>query len=119
MLGLIGRLVMAMGVVLCVMALAAKLARNRNLGGIRRGGHTATIEVLARQGFGKNASVAVVMAAGKALVLGVTDHTVTVLAEADPSGIQEKELPQQPQTVPGTQRTGSLVAGLGQSTFSW
>ena len=42
---------------------------------------------LARQPFGKTASIAVIRAAGKALVLGVTDTSVTVLAEADPDAL--------------------------------
>src|SRR3954447_18893580 len=83
---LLGRFVLAMGVVLGLMVLAGKVARNRGLVGGRRNGR-ATIEVLARQPFGKSASVAVVMAAGRALVLGVTDTSVTVLAEADPEAI--------------------------------
>ena len=83
---LLGRFVLAMGVVLGLMVLAGKVARNRGLVGGRRNGR-ATIEVLARQPFGKSASVAVVMAAGRALVLGVTDTSVTVLAEADPDAI--------------------------------
>jgi len=84
LIGLLGRLILAMGVVLGVMVLAAKVARNRNFAGARKGGR-ATIEVVARQSFGKTASVAVIRAAGKALVLGVTDTSVTVLAEADPA----------------------------------
>jgi flagellar protein FliO/FliZ len=94
MIGLLGRLILSMGVVLGVMVLAAKVVRNRNFAGLRRGGPTTRIEVLARQPFGKNASVAVVMAAGKALVIGVTESNVTVLAEADPEDLQV-EPPQQ------------------------
>src|SRR6185436_5270319 len=94
MIGLLGRLVLSMGVVLAVMALAAKVARNRNIGGMRTKGKATKIEVLARQGFGKSASVAVVMAGGKALVLGVTEQSVTVLAEADPSSIEVEPEPE-------------------------
>jgi flagellar protein FliO/FliZ len=112
MIGLLGRLVMAMTVVLVVMVLAAKVARNRNFGGVRRTGHNASIEVLARQPFGKNASVAVVVAAGKALVLGVTDQSVTMLAEADAGELMQ---PQQPE--PETQWTGT--PGATSPTFSW
>src|SRR4051812_35501965 len=100
MIGMLGRLVLSMGVVLAVMALAAKVARNRNLGGIRTKGKTTKIEVLARQSFGKNSSVAVVMAGGRALVLGVTDQSVTVLAEADPSAIEIEAGPEAHRTAP-------------------
>lgn len=84
--GLLVRFVFAMAVVLGLMVLAGKVVRSRGLLGPRRNGR-ATIEVVARQAFGKSASVAVVRAAGKALVLGVTDQSVTVLAEADPDAL--------------------------------
>src|SRR5205823_12127035 len=87
MIALLGRLIFAMGVVFGVMVLAAKVARNRGIGGMGRRGPGVAIEVLARQPFGKNASVAIVRAGGRALVLGVTDSSVTVLAEADPAVI--------------------------------
>src|SRR5438874_10095632 len=81
--GLLGRLIVSMGVVLAVMWLVAKFVRGRNIGGMRKAGSNASIEVLARQSFGKNSSVAIVRAGGKALVIGVTDSQVTLLAEAD------------------------------------
>ena len=112
MLGLLGRLVLSMGVVLLVMALAAKVARNRNFGGMRTRGKTTKIEVLARQPFGKSASVAVVMAGGKALVLGVTDQSVSVLAEADPSSIEIEPEPE-------AHRTAPLWNGAGRSGLTW
>jgi flagellar protein FliO/FliZ len=88
LIGLFGRLILAMGVVFGLMVVAAKVAKNRGFAGAggRKGGR-ATIEVLARQQFGKSASIAVIRAAGKALVLGVTDMSVTVLAEADPDAL--------------------------------
>jgi flagellar protein FliO/FliZ len=88
LIGLFGRLILAMGVVFGLMLLAAKVAKNRGFAGAggRKSGR-ATIEVLARQQFGKSASIAVIRAAGKALVLGVTDMSVTVLAEADPDAL--------------------------------
>ena len=100
MIGLLGRLVLSMGVVLAVMVLAAKVARNRNFGGMRTKGKTTRIEVLARQSLGKGSHVAVVMAGGKSLVLGVTDNTVTVLAEAEPSSIEIEPEPEAHRTAP-------------------
>src|SRR5258705_7354843 len=87
MIGLLGRLVLSMGVVLAVMALAAKVARNRNLGGMRTRGKTTKIEVLARQSFGKNAAVTVVMAGGQGLGLGVTQQNAAVVAKAGSSAL--------------------------------
>ena len=100
MIGLLGRLVLSMGVVLAVMALAAKVARNRNIGGMRTKGKATKIEVLARQNFGKTSSVAVVMAGGKALVLGISDQSVTLLTEADPSSIEIAPEPEAHRTAP-------------------
>jgi flagellar protein FliO/FliZ len=108
--GLLGRLILSMGVVLGVMVLAAKVVRNRNFAGLRRGGPTTRIEVLARQPFGKNASVAVVMAAGKALVIGVTESNVTVLAEADPEALQ---------TEPVTPDAGSASGTTARPMAQW
>src|SRR5438094_925917 len=59
--GLLGRLIISMGVVLAVMWLAARVLRNRNIGGFgggRKARSSASIEVLARQAFGKNAPAA-------------------------------------------------------------
>ena len=48
------------------------------------------------------------MAGGKALVLGVTDQSVTVLAEADPSAIEIEAGPEAHRTAPpgGNPRPG-------------
>jgi flagellar protein FliO/FliZ len=89
--GLVGRLIISMGVVLLVMWMAAKFVRNRNIGGMRKTGSNASIEVLARQSFGKTASVAIVRAAGKNLIIGVTDSQVTVLAEADAKALADTD----------------------------
>src|SRR5215471_4407525 len=86
-----GRLIFAMGVVVGLMMVAGRFVRNRGLGGgPSKGTNLAPvrIEVLARQGFGRSASVAVVRAAGKVLVLGVTETSVTVLAETDLAALE-------------------------------
>jgi flagellar protein FliO/FliZ len=93
--GLLGRLIVSMGVVMAVMWMAAKVVKGRNLGGFggltgnRRNGPKPKIEVLARQAFGKGASIAIVRAGGKDLVVGVTDQRVTVLAEADAKALAD------------------------------
>jgi len=81
------RLVLSLAVVLGLLALAAKAARNGGfaMGGARRS--SAPVAVLHRQGLAKSASLVVVRAADRALVLGVTDHTVSLLAEVDPSAV--------------------------------
>jgi flagellar protein FliO/FliZ len=82
-LGMLGRLLVSLVVVFGLMALAARAVRRRGLTG---GGTSATtrIEVLARQGLGRTSSVQLVRVAGRTLVLGVTEHTVQVLGDADP-----------------------------------
>jgi flagellar protein FliO/FliZ len=88
---LVARLVISLGVVLLLMMGAAAVLRKRAMpgsGGAPRRRSVAMIEVLARQGLGKNASVAVVRAGGKALVLGITDAQINVLAEADPASLE-------------------------------
>lgn len=80
---LIGRLVVSLAVVLALMAAAAWALRRHAAPSRGRGQGTAVIEIVARHGLSRTASIAVVRAGGKALVLGVTDASVNVLAEAD------------------------------------
>ncbi|HET9442525.1 MAG TPA: flagellar biosynthetic protein FliO [Acidimicrobiales bacterium] len=90
LLSLFGRLLVSMAVVLALMAIAAKVMRRRGVGvGPGRPGRRATIEIVARHGLSRNASIAVVRAGGKALVLGVTDTAVRVLAEADAAALEQ------------------------------
>jgi len=64
----------------------AKLAR-RPLAG--RGG--GFLQVVARQQLTRGSAVAVVKVADRALVLGVTEQSVTLLADADPALFEEKQ----------------------------
>ena len=80
---LLGRLAVSLGVVFALMALAGRVLRRRGLG-TKGTGATSRIEVLARQGLGRTASVQLVRIGGKTLVLGVTETQVSVLGEADP-----------------------------------
>ena len=92
---LFARLAISLAVVLGAMALAAKVLKKRAMPGMG-GGRTkrvAPIEVLARHGLGRTASVTMVRAGGKVLVLGVTDASVSVLAEADPSALEVDDEP--------------------------
>jgi flagellar protein FliO/FliZ len=86
---LLARLVISLAVVLGLMAFAARLlARQAKGGRLARRVTPIPIEVLARQSLGKNSSVAVVHAAGRALIVGVTDSQVTLLGEGDPELLQ-------------------------------
>jgi flagellar protein FliO/FliZ len=97
---LLGRLAVSMAVVLTLLGLAAKLLRRRGLGGT--GGGSTRIEVLARHGLGRTSSVQLVRVAGRTLVLGVTDTSVSLLGEGEALGLE----------VADPSRTGSPVSQL-------
>jgi flagellar protein FliO/FliZ len=92
LISLFARLLISLAVVLAVMMLAGRAMRRRSFpNGAPRRGRVAPIEVLARQGLGRSASVALVRAGGKVLVLGVTETNVNVLGEADESAVLLEE----------------------------
>ena len=84
---LLARLVVSLAVVLGLMAVAAKLLARQGGGRLARSSKPVPIEVLARHSLGKNSSVAVVHAAGRALIVGITDTQVTLLSEGDPAAL--------------------------------
>jgi flagellar protein FliO/FliZ len=91
------RLVVSLAVVLALMALLARFLKTRQLGGSMGGGsrtraRSLGIAVLSRQGVGRTASVTLVEVAGKVLLLGVTETTVSVLRElTDEMPVPERE----------------------------
>ena len=103
---LVLRVALSLAVVLGLLAFAARAASRRGLG-TAPGRSTAKVEIVARQGLGRNSSVVVVRAADRALVLGVTESSVTLLADADPSVL---DLTQSDPDAPGMARTGGPVA---------
>ena len=85
---LVVRLIVSLAVVLGLMAVAARLLARQTRGGrLSRHVKPVPIEVLARHSRGQNSSVAVVSAAGRALIVGVTDTHVTLLGEGDPQAL--------------------------------
>lgn len=84
---LFARLALALAVVIGLMVLFARVLRRRgiDLTGGRRTVAPHQIELLGRRGLTRSASVALVRAGGRTLVLGVTEQQVTMLAEADPA----------------------------------
>jgi flagellar protein FliO/FliZ len=100
-LSLLGRLVISLAVVLGLMALLAKVLRNRTVPGIgRAAAQRDLLRIVARQSLSRSASVAVVRAAERALVIGVTDAGVNVLAELDPASLEIDEPDGDPSVVP-------------------
>jgi flagellar biosynthetic protein FliO len=80
----IGRMLLALGIVLGLMWALARWAKKPMGGKADR-----VLAVLAKQQVSRNASVAVVKVLDKALVLGVTDTGVQLLSETDLFAIEE------------------------------
>jgi flagellar protein FliO/FliZ len=83
---LVGRLLVSLAVVLGVMWLVARR--------MRKGGRTAKqspIEVLGRQQLSRHSAVFVVRVAEQALVVGVTDGSVSLLSTADVDSVRAPE----------------------------
>ena len=99
---LVIRVIVSLGVVLALMAGAAVMMRRKGLGGLAAIGggrrRAASIEVLARSTLGRSTSLALVRAGGRALVLGVTDSSVTLLLDSTPEEL-DLDLPEAPGTV--------------------
>jgi flagellar protein FliO/FliZ len=79
------RLIVSLGVVIGLMWVAANVMRKRGLapGSSRRNMRGVEVELLARKPLGRNASVAVIRVGERSMVIGVTDHYVTKLDDAD------------------------------------
>jgi flagellar protein FliO/FliZ len=69
------------------------------------------MEVIARHGLSRNSSVAVVRLGERALVLGVTEHQVSLLTEIDPAELEAPPEPLDPVGTPGP--------GIGAGALPW
>lgn len=117
---LVARLAGSLAVVVLLMVVAGRVLRSRSSFGAAARGRTPPIEVLARQGFGRNASVALVRAGGRALVIGVTDSRVTLLAEADPEALAAAAAPEGERAAPaGASRAGGPAPPTAAGGSSW
>lgn len=79
----VARVVVSLAVVLGLLWVLGQAARRRGVGG----GAQAAVSVIGRQALSRSASVAVVRVGGQALVLGVTDSSVTLLGSVDPDEV--------------------------------
>ncbi|HEV7535074.1 MAG TPA: flagellar biosynthetic protein FliO [Acidimicrobiia bacterium] len=117
LLALLIRVVVSLGVVLAIMAGTAAVLRRSGLTGTagpgRRGVRRRPVEVLARHGLSRGASVTVVRLGGRGLVLGVTDHQVTLLTEIDPA-----ELDAPPDDI-AAGPAGPPAPGIGAGSLPW
>ena len=82
---LVGRLLISLAVVLCLMWLIARRMK-RSVG---HGKNGKLIELLSRQQLTRSSSVAVVRVLDQGLILGVTDGQVAVLGEIELDAIQD------------------------------
>lgn len=85
---LLPRLFLSMAVVIGVMWLAARIMRNRQVpgSGVLRSSsqkNAPALQIIAKQGLGGKSSIAIIRAGDKSLVLGLTESTVSLLAELD------------------------------------
>lgn len=87
MLELTVRLIASLAVVVGLMLLLARLVGKRY--GARAG---APVQVLHRQALSRSASVAVITVGSRVLVVGSTDHQVSLLTELDPEELVDAEL---------------------------
>jgi flagellar protein FliO/FliZ len=113
---LVVRVAVSLGVVLAVMAGAAAVLRRSGVVGTAVSGRRGTrrnppVEVIARHGLSRGASITVVRLGGRGLVLGVTEHKVSLLTEIDAA---ELVTPNDEITV-----AGPAGPGIGPGSSPW
>jgi flagellar protein FliO/FliZ len=118
LLTLLVRVVVSLGVVLAVMAAAAAVLRRSGVVGAAPVGKRGMrrrhlpMEVIARHGLSRGSSLAIVRLGERALVLGVTEHQVTLLTEVDPAALDATPDPDE-------DFAGSAGPGIGPGTLPW
>ena len=118
LIALLVRVVVSLGVVMAVMAGAAAVLRRSGVVGTASVGKRGLrrrhvpLEVIARHGLSRSSSVAVVRLGERALVLGVTEHQVSLLAEIDPA---ELDAPPDPHD----SNAASTGPGIGAGALPW
>ena len=92
-----------MAVVIAVMWVAARFLKGREISNGRStfkfgtGPKRSLLQVIARQGVGRRATVTVVRAGDKALVLGITDQNISLLAELSDVDLEKVQEVLEPQ----------------------
>ena len=83
-LGMFARLAFSLGIVIGLMWLCARVLKKRGLGGTTPRNQAAVqVELLARKPMGHRSSIAVVRVGEHAIVVGVTEQTITKLDDAE------------------------------------
>jgi flagellar biogenesis protein FliO len=111
------RLLVSLGAVLTLVVWVARYAAKRGVGGARtpRGG--VSVDVLSRRSLGRTSSVQVVQVGRRTMVLGVTEHGVSVLGELGEEDLVVPEpVASRPQVeVPGRHAFDQLLAAHAQA----
>lgn len=81
------RLVFSLAVVIGLLLLIARLGRRRF-----QGRHGSLVRVVHRQPLSRTSSVSVVTVGSRVLVIGTTEHQVSMLTELDPDELEVEEL---------------------------
>ena len=97
------RLALSLGLVVAIIVVATKVLRQRAVFGLGRRTAGPRLDVLDRAQVSRSASVAVVRVGGRALVVGVTEQSVSLLAEA-PELIDRYEQEEAERTAPPGER---------------
>lgn len=115
LLELVLRLVFSLGVVLAIMAGAATVLRKSKgfNAAVRR--RPTAVHVVARQSLGKHASLAVIHTGGRELVVGVTNASISLLADRDAPDVDDDTPLDHPTTTPGT----AIVSGHHTALPAW
>jgi flagellar biosynthetic protein FliO len=94
-LGMFIRLIFSLSIVIGLMWVAARMLRRRGLAplGAKRAGTGVQVELLARRPLGRNSSIAVVRIGERAIVVGISDHQITKLDDADINDIDLNDAP--------------------------
>jgi flagellar protein FliO/FliZ len=116
MLGLVLRLIASLAVVVGLLLLLARLASRRFTG---RAG--APIQVVHRQQLSRGSAVAVVAVGSRVLLVGTTDHQVSLLTELDPEELTDLDAsPVEPADTAGDlDPAGGALTGSLLSARTW
>src|SRR5689334_4089830 len=86
--GIFIRLLFSLGVVIGLMWAAAHFVKRRGLTPMgRRQGPGVQVELLARKSLSRNSSIAIVRVGERSMVVGITDHQINKLDDADVADI--------------------------------
>jgi flagellar biosynthetic protein FliO len=113
------RLILSLGVVLAIMAgAAAVLKRTKGFNAIARR-RPVELSIVARQSLGKHASLAVVHAGGRELVIGVTNASISLLAERDVPHDPEETSSEHDTDLDLTTTPGTAIVGGHAALPAW